>query len=182
MRRAELQFGQRPSLTLHYAPTSCTSMAPSRASRRLMLALLVLASHEIASAKGQTVRLVISGPGLSRPIASTDPHALENVWGGRFIGEPADEPDIQLPRYRVDFYVLPPNEPEARVMYSVTYVRDPESGTGFVYLPGRGDDGGRRNVGTILRDGQDGHWHRAATTWSDAVAAALNDNVFARPN
>ena len=58
-------------------------------------------------------------------------------------------------------------------MYVVSYVRDPQSGSGFVYLPGRGEEGWAMNVRTILRDGQDGRWHHADREWSDALARAL---------
>ena len=58
-------------------------------------------------------------------------------------------------------------------MYVVTFVHDPKSGRGFVYLPGRGEDGWKMNVSTILREGQDGHWHHAEREWSYAIAAVL---------
>ena len=37
--------------------------------------------------------------------------------------------------------------------------------------------GGKANVSTILREGQDGHWHHAEREWSEAVA-----KVLTRPN
>ena len=95
------------------------------------------------------------------------------MWAGRFIAEPAPEPDPALPRYLVTFYVQAPRE-TPRAMYAVTYVRDPQSDSGFVYLPGRGEEGWAMNVSTILREGQDGHWHRAEPEWSDAVGAAIH--------
>ncbi len=144
----------------------------SRALRTLAILTLVVALADGLAAKGPTTRLVILGPGLSRPVETTDPKALANVWAGRFIAEPAPEPDHALPRYLVTFYVQAPRE-TPRAMYAVTYVRDPQSGSGFVYLPGRGEEGWAMNVRTILRDGQDGRWHHAAAGWSDAVASAL---------
>jgi hypothetical protein len=132
----------------------------------------VVAFADGLAAKGETVRLVISGPNLSGPVQTTEPKTLANVWAGRFIGESAIEPDVRLPRYRITFYVLSPRE-QVRPMYVVMYVRDPSSGHGFVYLPGRGEDGWAMNVRTILRDGQDGRWHRANREWSDALARAL---------
>ena len=59
------------------------------------------------------------------------------------------------------------------MLYSVTYVKNPTTGEGFIYLPGRGEEGWRRNVMTILRDGQDGKWHRAAGDWSRAISSQL---------
>jgi len=105
-------------------------------------------------------------------IETTERKVLANVWGGSFIAEPSPEPDLALPRYLLTFIVQPPRE-APRAMYIVTYVRDPQSGSGFIYLPGRGEDGWAMNVRTTLRDGQDGRWHRASAEWSDAVAAAI---------
>ena len=127
------------------------------------------------SAKGETVRLTVVGPGLSAPIDVIDPAALASVWAGRFIGRAATEPDKSLPRYVVTFVVQPPRQQQARPMYVVMFARDRESGRGFVYLPGPGQNGYRMNVSTILREGQDGHWHEASPDWSDALAQRISE-------
>jgi hypothetical protein len=54
--------------------------------------------------------------------------------------------------------------------YVVHYALDRQSGEGFVYLPGRGEDGYRENIGIMIREDQDGRWHHAPETW----AALLN--------
>jgi hypothetical protein len=154
----------------------------SRAVRTLAILTLVVALADGLAAKGPTTRLVISGPGLSPPVETTNPKALANVWGGDFIAEPASEPDKALPRYLVTFYVQAPREATPIPKYVVSYVRDPRSGRGFIYLPGRGEQGHAMNVRTILREGQDGRWHHAATEWSDAVALALSRRSPPRPN
>lgn len=145
----------------------------TRSHTGLVAALLVtFAMVATLAAKGSTVRLTVAGPGLSSPVQVTSPDAIAaNVWDGNFIGQPATEPDKALPRYRVSFYVEPPRKP-VRMMYVVYYVRNPQTGQGFVYLPGRGEEY-RLNVSTILRDGQDGQWHEAADAWSKAIAHAL---------
>jgi hypothetical protein len=56
-------------------------------------------------------------------------------------------------------------------MYVVTYAHDPRTGDGFVYLPGRGEDGYWLNASSILRPS--GRWHRAAPRWSRAVNAQI---------
>jgi hypothetical protein len=145
----------------------------SRAVQTLAILTLVVALADGLAAKGPTTRIVISAPGLQRPIETTDPKALANVWAGRFIAEASPEPGLALPRYLLTFIVQPPRD-TPRAMYVATYVRDPQSGSAFVYLPGRGEDGWAMNVRTILRDGQDGRWHRASAEWSDAVAAAIH--------
>jgi hypothetical protein len=146
-------------------------MHRSRAAYGLIAMALVIALSESVAAKGRTVRLTISGPG-SGNIETTEPKALANVWVGSFIAGLAAEPDKTLPRYVVTFYVQPPRE-NIRAMYVVYYVQDPRSREGFVYLPGRGEDGYSLNVRTILRDGQDGRWHNASAEWNDAIVAAL---------
>ena len=147
-------------------------MHRSLAARTLAILTLMVALAAGLAAKGPTTRLVITGPGLSQPVETTDPKVLANVWAGRFIAQPAPDPDCALPRYLVTFYVQPPRE-MPRAMYVVTYVRDPQSGSGFIYLPGRGEDGWRTNVSTILRDGQDGRWHHADREWSESLARVL---------
>ena len=151
-------------------------MHRSRAARTLAILTLGVALADGLAAKAPTTRLVISGQTLARPLETSEPKTLANVWAGRFIGEPSTEPDSRLPRYRITFYVVPPREQE-RPMYVVTFARDPESGQAYVYLPGRGEDGYRMNVRTMLREGQDGRWHHAGSEWSDAIA-----RILARPN
>src|SRR5207245_1460160 len=116
----------------------------------------------------------IAGPRLVNPIDVTNPNALANVWEGSFIKSPATEPDKALPRYLVSFFTTAPrSEASPKLCYVVYYVRDPQSGDGYVYLPGRGEEGFRLNVGSIIRREQDGKWHHAEQAWSDAIAAAL---------
>ena len=91
----------------------------------------------------------------------TDAAALVYVWSNDFIGPVTTAPDTSLPRYHVSFHVRPLRSDVVRVMYVVHYVVDPRTNEGFVYLPGRGEDGYRLNIGTILRDNDDGRWHRA---------------------
>lgn len=135
-----------------------------------LLALFAMAAT--LAAKGATVRLTVTGPGLSSPVEVVSPGALSaNVFEGNFIGSPTDEPGKSLPRYTVSFYVATPRNP-VRIMYVVSYVRNQHTGQGFVYLPGRGEEWYRLNVSTILR-GQEGEWHRADAAWSDAITAAL---------
>jgi hypothetical protein len=143
--------------------------------RSLNLGFIIACSIVMAvAAKTPTVKLTIAGPRLANAIDVTNPKALANVWEGSFIKSPATEPDKALPRYLVSFFTTAPRgESGPKMCYVVYYVRDPQSGEGYVYLPGRGEEWHRLNVGSILRNGQDGKWHLAEKTWSDAVAAAL---------
>jgi hypothetical protein len=144
--------------------------------RGSILAALLIALAEPLAAKAPTVRLTIAGPGLAGSIETTEPKALASVWAGNFIAGPAEEPDTALPRYTITFYVrwVEPGRETIRPMYAVRYVRDPRSNRGFVYLPGRGEEGYALNASAMLRDGQDGRWHYASQEWSDAVARTIN--------
>ena len=136
--------------------------------------LIVLLAGSL-SAKAPTVRLTIAGADLPAPIETSDPAALANIWAGTFIGNPCQAPDTSLPRYRVTFHVRWADGSTETVepKYTVLYVRDARTNAGFVYLPGRGEDGYTMNAKSMLRDGQDGHWHRAQPEWSEAIARAL---------
>ncbi len=139
-----------------------------------LVPLLVAAFVTVLEAKGPTVKLVVTGPGLPNAVEVTSANALAaSVWGGEFIGRPSATPPAMLPRYIVAFHVRLPRDQGVKMMYVVQYVRDPFSGRGFVYLPARDDEWGHVNRSTIGRDGQDGRWHSAERKWSEAVAMAL---------
>ena len=137
-------------------------------------ALCVVLAVSLA-AKAPTVRLTIAGPDLPSAVETTNPKALASIWAGSFIGASSEEPAKALPRYRVTFFVRWANGSKETIKpkYVVTYVRDPRTGRGFVYLPGRGEEGYAMNVGAMERDRQDGRWHIAEADWSDAIALTL---------
>ena len=130
----------------------------------------------------ETVKLVVNGPGLRDNVEITDRTAIAgNVFAGNFMTTTATEPDKAWPRYRVAFYI---NSRERGVFlgYAVTYVRNPKTGEGFVYLPGKGETDYRLNIGTIMRDGtaspgeqaaRDGAWQCAEAAWSLTLNAYL---------
>jgi hypothetical protein len=60
-----------------------------------------------------------------------------------------------------------------QVKYVLIYAKDPVRDSGFIYLPGRGDDGYRVNIGTIIRDRQDGQWMSASPGWARALNKLL---------
>ena len=124
------------------------------------------------AAKGPTGRLVVSGPGLEESLELTDTRALVHVYSTDFLGPPSAEPSQSLPRYTVSFFVKPPRS-EVRMMYVVRYVVAPNTAKSYVYLPGRGEDGYRLNVSTILRDDHDGRWFEAERGWSETINSRL---------
>jgi hypothetical protein len=140
---------------------------------RVLVVLVIAAGFDArVDAKGPTVRLTITGPGLLQPLDVTDPDALVHVWSAGFIGAVTVAPAASLPRYLVSFHVQPPRS-NVKVMYAVRYVVDPQTRAGFVYLPGRGEEGYRLNVSTILRETDDGRWHHAPAAWSQAISSRL---------
>jgi len=141
----------------------------------LSAATLIVLFSITLSAKAPTVRIAISGGALSAPIETTDPAALASIWAGSFIGALSEEPDRELPRYRVTFFVRwgTASAETIEPKYVVTYARNPRNGRGFVYLPGRGEEGYAMNVRSMERDGHDGRWHHADAGWSSAIARAL---------
>lgn len=146
--------------------------------RCVLLFLLVLALTMPLSAKGPTTKLVVTGPGIATPIEVTSPAAIApSVYGGEFFGRPVSAPPVAWTRYTVTFHLLPPRETTPRAMYQVQFVRDPLSADAFVYLPAPTEPAGQANRHTISREGQDGHWYRAAPAWGRAVAAALAHSI-----
>jgi len=149
---------------------------------RLLLAVLALtvASTPFLLARGNavTIRIDITGGRLTQPLAVTDRALLDlsGVYQGSFLGDlETNGVDPSWSRYALTF-VSAPQIPtascpaETRRTYVAYYVRNPATDEGFVYLPGRGEDGYRTNTSMMIRDGHDGHWHRALPAW----AALLN--------
>jgi hypothetical protein len=144
--------------------------------RSFVVALGVVVASIGLDAKGETVKLTITGPGLAAPIEVVEPAILvgSNVFAGSFIGETVDAaPQVKVPTYTVSFDVQPPRNLPVKTAYAVSVARDVRTGALWLYLPGRGEAGYRLNVGTILREGQDGHWHRPPAAWASLVAKYL---------
>jgi hypothetical protein len=143
--------------------------------RTALYIALVLGASVRLDAKGPTVKLTITGPGLAAPIEIVEPSVLDgsNVFAGSFLGETLQvAPHVETPAYTVSFHVQSPEwmRRPVKAMYAVSVARDARTGALWLYLPGRGEAGYALNVGTILRDGQDGQWHRPPHTWAAAVA------------
>ena len=157
--------------------------------RRLavLLSIFVLLLAPELLAKGKTVKIVIAGGDLAKPIEISDPHRLANfqVWTGPgtssnqgqgLIVDWARREVKELPEgltnYEVSFYV---NEPTERVAYVVLYAFDPSTRHGYVYIPGKSDQYFESNVRTIFR-GVEGNWFHAWVIW-DSLAGPLITNA-----
>ena len=146
--------------------------------RRFFVIAFALLTSIGLEAKGATVKLTITGPGLTAPVEIVERGIVDqsNVWEGSFIGKRLEAaPQVTLPLYTVTFDVQLPEWQRAGVrrMYTVSVVRDPRGGGLLLYLPGRGEPGYGLNVSTMLRDTQDGHWHRPPAAWASLVAEYL---------
>ena len=139
-----------------------------------LAAFVVLVTIAAAAEIKSTTKLTVIAPGAARlvEIADADVLRLSNVYAGAFIGEQTEAPDPSLARYTITFDIQTLNGVKTGA-YAVQYAVDDSTGVGFVYLPGRDDPQHRRNISTILREGQDGTWRRASPEWSAALQPYL---------
>lgn len=135
--------------------------------------LVMLAVSTDAPEIKSTTKLTIfaDGRGLIE-ITAPEVLSLSHVFAGQFIGAPAESPDSNFTRFTVVFDIQTMGGVKHGA-YAVQYVFDDSTGEAFVYLPGRGDASFRSNISTIIRDGQDGRWHRASAEWAAAIHAYL---------
>jgi hypothetical protein len=150
----------------------------------------VLATGAIVSAKGTTIRIVITGSALPAPIELSDRNVVAafNVWSGPgtssngvegmdgFIIDwhsGAVEPPVTgLREFEISFYADRNSADTSRPVYVVSYGFDASSGEGYVYLPGRADPRYGANVRSIFRGSKyEGHWFRVSTAWHDVMRA-----------
>jgi hypothetical protein len=143
-------------------------------------------------AKGRTLKIVISTADQAASIEVTDDAVSKfNVWSGAgveinnvpqtkgFIVEwtkdPVPERPNNLRRYRVSFFTgchrsdTPCSAAEAKLSYLVLYEYDPAAKEGYVYLPGKGDDGYKLNTRSIFRR-VEGDWFHATQEWQEFIA------------
>jgi hypothetical protein len=156
----------------------------------LCIALAVPASLR---AKGETIRITITGADLVAPIEITDIAILRafNVWSGPGVFHAlggfqnrTEETEgfvidwasgfVERPRglqhYEVAFYVSSSPQP----VYVVVYEPDASAERGYVYLPGTADESYPVNTKAIFRGhGFEGHWFRATRAWQQAVAPLI---------
>jgi hypothetical protein len=172
----------------------------------LTIIIGVFAVSTSLSAKGETTRIIISGVSLATPIEITDAAIVRpfQVWAGAgtmtcirgacydhtkgFIvdwvaGNVAERPS-GLQRYIVSFYTTFDNAVvnadgetlAERPSYIVWYEYDPATQKGFVYLPGKGDQGYETNSHTFIRGfggPPEGNWFHASNEWDDVAASLL---------
>jgi hypothetical protein len=160
-------------------------------------AVAICTIYPSAFAKGDTVKIVITGEHFATPIESTDKALGQfGVWEGPglviggfsqskgFIanwskGIITDRPN-GLERYTVSFYEgckftdgSACHSEEPSLAYVVLYEYDPASGTGYVYLPGKGEEWYEVNVRSIYRR-LEGNWFIATDEWQAFVLPLID--------
>ena len=134
-------------------------------------------------AKSETAKITITSPALHSTVEITDPQVRAfSVWSGpgvRVDGVEQMEGFIinwrqgvvkELPsglrHVEVAFYGDASDQP----VYTVFYDYNPVSGEGYVYLPGKNDEGYTRNTAAVLHGTEwEGHWFRATAAWETFV-------------
>jgi hypothetical protein len=138
-----------------------------------LLTLVMLAAPADVPQIKSTTKLTIIAEGRSLlEITAPEVLRLSNVYAGQFIGDVTESPDPKLARHNVIFDVQT-RDGVKHGAYAVQFAFDDSTGEAFVYLPGRGEPSWRSNVSTIIRDGQDGRWHRASADWATLLVPYL---------
>jgi hypothetical protein len=137
-------------------------------------ASMILVALATLSAEGKTVKIIITGGDLAKPIAITAPEIVSRfrVWAGQGTtsGE-AQSLNVDWSRgvtdvpkgllvYTVSFVTTHMNPST----YVVRYAIDPSSNHGYVYLPAKGEPEYRDNISLIFRQ-TEGSWFHAWTVW-----------------
>jgi hypothetical protein len=151
----------------------------------LLTALFIAAP---LSAKGPTLKIIVKGADLRKPVEITDPNVLApfNIWTGPgtssneqqgliidWSGGVVSERPKGLRRYEVSFYS---NHHADGLDYVVYYEYDPTTKQGYVYVPGESDEWYRMNTFSIYH-GIEGNWFHAWTEWNNIATPLIHRNV-----
>lgn len=155
-----------------------------------LAAVLALFATVPVFAKGRVERIVITGPGLDKPIEVSDPAILQklNPWFGKLVGVKgqAPPPKASDSTYEVLFYMRSPDRHseldrgELKLIYHVNYRPGAVGESGRIYFPGR-DEKYHVNAATILRDGIDGTWQWASVDWDETMRPLMHDSKPLHP-
>lgn len=158
---------------------------------------LLLGAPGIASAKAKTLRIEITGPGLSLPLLLTSPEIVQSfdIWNGpgvRVNGEPvhldpahqhghfidwprgiANDRAAGMQRFTITFHldVVRPPPYESSSRYVVFYEFEPPKSGGYIYLPSREETQSHSN--TAIIHGVEGNWFFSTAAWEQHIRAAI---------
>jgi hypothetical protein len=160
-----------------------------------VVGLLIASAVPLVSfAKGDLVRIEVSGATLSSPLVVADSNILRQffIWSGPRSGQTTGSPQNVDSRSFIDwhegiaehvpkgmasydvafFCVFDKREPDGRLTYAVKYAYDAATQRGYIYLPGPGDENYETNVRTIVHD-VEGHWFKASRRWETLVVPLI---------
>jgi hypothetical protein len=158
------------------------------------LALFLVVSPA-AWSKGVTVRIDVSGDGLSGPLSVTDPKIVEqfSIWSGPnsrwrsdggpwntdysrifidFPGGTVDAPPDGLLRFEVEFIIAgTPTDPPFDTTYNVQYAFDPSIANGYIYLP---------DHNPFISHGVENNWFNSTQSWEELVRPIIQQALDAQ--
>jgi hypothetical protein len=151
----------------------------------LLLVFSLLGCSEPVYSKAPVDEIVITGGGLSRAAEVRCRQMLEGLdpWRGGFIDwqrGPVAAPSDRGPSYEILFYMKwngrhsSLDRGDLKLIYNVRYRLGSDGGPGYVYLPGK-DDKYSVNMGTIIRENDDGKWHQASANLDSLIKRVLPD-------
>jgi hypothetical protein len=157
----------------------------------------------VTYAKGELVRIEVTGPTLSAPLVIADSKVLRQlfIWSGPGAGHPIGSPQsvdsgsfidwhegiaIHVPEgmtsYDVSFFcVFDKQHPDGRLTYAVTYAYDAATQRGYIYLPGPREKNYGVNVSAVIHD-VEGHWFNASSRWEALVAPLIRGRAVRSAN
>lgn len=153
------------------------------------LTLLLLPAGAFADGKGETVRIVIKGEGLSAPVVLSDPAVVSrfNVGSGPganlgdrpglIIDWPKGvaDPPKGLRLFEVSF-VTARTSPDT---YIVQYAIDPVTKRSYVFLPADCDAPYRDNI-QLIYHGVEGSWYYTWSEWEKVARPLLEKAIQTR--
>ena len=150
----------------------------------VIAAAVLLGSVSPSYGKGSPDKIIIFAGGLSA-FELNDSETLKKFdpWGGQFVDwdrGPVSAPADMSHSCKVFFYMKwsgrrsPYDRGDLRMIYTVLYVPGRDGSSGFIYLPGKGEEFFENNSGTILRDHEDGKWHQASAEWDSAMTRLMH--------
>ena len=152
--------------------------------RLIVLLTATLALVPCANAKGSPNLIVLSGGRLAHAIEVTDRTTLNafSPWGGEFAAWSLGVVAAPCSARSFDtlFYMKWPQRRSAydrvklQMIYGTRYCQDGNSG--YVYLPGRGEQYFNENNGTMMRPELEGHWYHASAAWQALMTRLLEVN------
>jgi hypothetical protein len=153
----------------------------------LLLVFSLLGCSAPTYSKAPVDEIVITGGRLSRAVEVHDRQMLEGLdpWRGGFIDwkrGPVAPPSDRGPSYEILFYMKwkgrhsSLDRGDLKLIYNVLYRPRSDDGPGYVYLPGK-DDKYSVNMGTIIRENDDGKWHQSSASFDSLIKRVLPDQL-----